>query len=191
VDAEEDMSILGHILDVGQDVSVLNCSISRFILRDVQMINHRRIVQEVYDKRTLHNLLGIKPRPVVVSHATNEVDSHSAGTVSRVWNAPEDDDEDHFVPDSRSRRHASDDDDEGGRYAIGKQPPNKRRKIDADGPVVSFTTDESEAEDETNSDADSLMEEEGEYDLDFGEFKIKGSASVEKRSYWLSKGVVE
>ncbi|KAF5372800.1 hypothetical protein D9757_011118 [Collybiopsis confluens] len=42
----EDMSILSHILVIGQDV-----------------INHRRVVQEVYDKRVLHDLMGVEPLP--------------------------------------------------------------------------------------------------------------------------------
>ena len=31
------------------------------------MINQRRVVQEVYDQRVLHKLLGVDPRPVVVT----------------------------------------------------------------------------------------------------------------------------
>ncbi|KAJ4478411.1 hypothetical protein J3R30DRAFT_3481689 [Lentinula aciculospora] len=45
----EEMSLLSHIIDINQDI-----------------INHRRIVQEVYDTRILHNLLNVKPRVIVV-----------------------------------------------------------------------------------------------------------------------------
>ncbi|KAJ3781377.1 hypothetical protein GGU10DRAFT_366944 [Lentinula aff. detonsa] len=45
----EEMSILSHVIDITQDV-----------------INHRRVVQEVYDRRVLHNLLNVKPRIIVV-----------------------------------------------------------------------------------------------------------------------------
>ncbi|THU80627.1 hypothetical protein K435DRAFT_831962 [Dendrothele bispora CBS 962.96] len=212
---EDDMSILGHILDVGQN-----------------MINQRRMIREVYDKRTLHRLLGIRPRPVVVdatpsfnSKGGNTVNGHAKPTkvdgISRVWTVTADDDDSDTNPDSspvhkgssrsvtasRSRRQVSDDDEDEGRYAIGKEPPVKRRKTGGRGDheivggPVSFTTDDdSDTGDDTGSDADSLMEEEREYDLDsdfeHDDGKVKGDNSEKpqsrddrKRSYWLSKGI--
>ncbi|KAJ3860451.1 hypothetical protein EV359DRAFT_75161 [Lentinula novae-zelandiae] len=46
----EEMSVLAHIIDITQDI-----------------INHRRVVQEVYDRRILHKLLNVKPRIIVVT----------------------------------------------------------------------------------------------------------------------------
>jgi len=45
----EEMSVLAHIIDITQDI-----------------INRRRVVQEVYDRRILHDLLNVKPRVMVV-----------------------------------------------------------------------------------------------------------------------------
>ncbi|KAE9386395.1 hypothetical protein BT96DRAFT_1086021 [Gymnopus androsaceus JB14] len=44
----EEMSVLAHIIDITQDI-----------------INRRRVVQEVYDRRILHDLLNVKPRVIV------------------------------------------------------------------------------------------------------------------------------
>lgn len=67
----EDMSILSSILGVTQEVG--SVSVHDIELTELQMINNRRLLQEVYDKRLLHNLLHVHPQaPVVIAEVPNE-----------------------------------------------------------------------------------------------------------------------
>jgi len=155
----------------------------------LKTINHRKLVQELYDKRVLHNLLGLKPSPTVVngddSGVTLGIPTSSASQAVRstqsAWHQAEvgvRSDDEHRP--SR-RRHVSEDEDEG-RYDINRrQPPQKRRKMGRpqDSHTI-FTTD-----DEHDSIRDSLDEEEAHYEVD-----LKDVGMAEKRrSFWLSKAI--
>ncbi|CAA7271029.1 unnamed protein product [Cyclocybe aegerita] len=172
----EDLSILSTVMGITQET-----------------INHRRLVQELYDRRTLHNTLGVKPKPAVVDdHSSrrgdHEEESSSRSKASRaVDSAWEDARED---VQSEHREHSLDDYDEEGRYAIGRQPPKKRRKTGraSDAHTVVFIDDFEEDE-----------VEEGEYMSDKLDADAVGRPSQpraagkspkndERRSYWLSKG---
>ncbi|KAG6829240.1 hypothetical protein H0H87_012200 [Tephrocybe sp. NHM501043] len=164
-------------------------------------INHRKLVQELYDKRILHNLLGVKPQlPITSANGTapksngpKPPSSHSqtaaASSIKSAWQEAD------REPDSpRKRRHDLDDDEEQGRYTIGRQqPPSKRQKTGSRKDAhVTFMTDEDESQSEDEKE-----------DLQYGsEIEIierptstrsTSSKDIEKadnrRSYWLSKGV--
>jgi non-canonical poly(A) RNA polymerase PAPD5/7 len=187
---------------------MLNPHICR--LRSSQTINHRRVVQEVYDKRVLHKMLGVEA--VAISAVDPPVDPDTAGSASKaypetagvaaVWEAADDSEsaaseEAPPPPPSRKRKPArqqpaKDADEESAeesRYTIvkdGAGPPAKRRRTgqSADAHTV-FTTDEEEREYAVD-DGDDSDEEEGEV-AEKG--RPNGRSSAERRSYWLSKGV--
>ncbi|KAJ3916870.1 hypothetical protein F5877DRAFT_45742 [Lentinula edodes] len=179
----EEMSVLAHIIDITQD-----------------LINHRRVVQEVYDRRILHKLLNVKPRIIIPMVISSEGDRHTG--------ANDDEENDHSNNLHRRRRDersGSDSEDDPGKYGIsGRQPPKKRMKtggeMDMHTLVTIYTTDDEEGNDTSSeSELDSVAEEEAEYDVDVidadagmhaGSKPLSNGGNEKKRSYWLSKGIV-
>ncbi|KAG7092965.1 hypothetical protein E1B28_009266 [Marasmius oreades] len=191
----EDLGVLSYILDVTQDI-----------------INQRRVVQEVYDQRTLHKALGVNPRPVVVTTTTsttrngdeingeaNLVGQSARAVATKVWSVSSDSDDDDIVYLGSSKGTAKEEDEEGGRYDIGRrssQPPKKRKKLGNSHSRMVFVIDE----DADADDGESVnLDSDAEYDLQFdpAEGDIPGSkppssqtqTNGDKRSYWLSKGI--
>ncbi|KAG6915743.1 hypothetical protein DXG01_010040 [Tephrocybe rancida] len=184
-DEPAELSILSSVMGVTQET-----------------INHRKLVQELYDRRVLHNLLDVKPQPPPVTVANGSAPiSNGVGSLSSsnthaasnsVKSAWQEADKEPEHP--HKRRHDPDDDDEEGRYKIGRhQPPSKRQRTgNMKDSHVTFTTDE-----------DSASEDEKE-ELHYGSDieviepppmsgRSSSSRDTEKadkrRSYWLSKGV--
>ncbi|KAK0463566.1 uncharacterized protein EV420DRAFT_1096733 [Desarmillaria tabescens] len=166
-----DLSVLSAILSITQET-----------------INHRKVVQEVYDSGDLHRMVGQKPLPQVFYGRSESNGIKNDGDSSK--NKHEMDmelgtDSEHERESKKRRR--DEDESDGGRYNIGKEPPKKRRRkgtsADFRGP---FTTDE-----------DSLAEEEDEYASDSSNRPVDKEsirkADTEERnrkqSYWLSKGI--
>lgn len=166
-----------------------------------ETVNHRKLVQELYDKQVLHRVVGIKPLPTVVTangytdsrHHTQNTSSSSKsnasrGAVNSAWDGRDaDHDSDH--EDGYRDRHHIPADDEGGRYAIGRQPPKKRRKTgrSEDSHAVYFVDDEEDTDGARREDFEA-----GEYMSDESEVEERPSRSGvpkndNKRSYWLSK----
>ncbi|PPQ99090.1 hypothetical protein CVT24_009356 [Panaeolus cyanescens] len=56
----EDLSVLCTVMGVTQET-----------------INHRRMVQEIYDRRIIHNILGVKPAPIIVHPKMDDDSSES------------------------------------------------------------------------------------------------------------------
>ncbi|EIW84734.1 hypothetical protein CONPUDRAFT_47123 [Coniophora puteana RWD-64-598 SS2] len=190
-----EMSILSTILGVTQET-----------------INNRRLLQEVYDDRALHELLGVSPKPSVSMDTTasrnnkrqGESSRRGAASVEEAWGEAEIDFvgedavegiEDGAGEDDEDGEDDDDDDDDEGRYGI------QKRKSRPHQPDIVFISDE---DDHTSG----LSAEEAEYargapdldsgsdsDSDGGRSSVKGreSAKVERasarRSYWLAKGV--
>jgi hypothetical protein len=205
-------------------------------------------VQEVFDKRTLHHMLGVEPLASTLAVTTDAEGrtrprkrdrERSPGarrtrekTVEDVWVAESDRGDDdiavhvhhedgHGEKRKRTRnddRRAESDvegerrveraeDEDESRYAIveARGPPNKRRRTGTrDDAHTVFTADEdSEAglvHEDSDSDNDSLLEEEAEYASGAEEgverakeaaMEVLGGKSrlKEKRAYWLSKGI--
>ncbi|KAG6885875.1 hypothetical protein C0993_008394 [Termitomyces sp. T159_Od127] len=130
-DESEELSILSSIMGVTQET-----------------INHRKLVQEVYDKRVLHNLLNLQAKPVVVNGSVPERNGvakllsmstgEAAYSVKSAW--AEADNEDAY---SHKRRHDAVDEEEEGRYRIGRQQPPKRQRTGGRKDAhITFTTDE-------------------------------------------------
>ncbi|KAF4576374.1 hypothetical protein EYR36_001028 [Pleurotus pulmonarius] len=188
----EDLSILSSILKITKET-----------------INHRRLVEEEYRSRALHDLLGVKPRPVVVDAGIEEPKPNKTNAsgakppsdrgrtkesqiVASAWG----DDDDEIVILGASAAKSSkaetnvveDEESDGGRYGIG-QPPHKRRKtgLDRDNHAVYVVDDDEE---------DSLAEEEAHYISDSSSIQgVVSKKPVSKgdkdrnRSFWLSKAV--
>ncbi|KAF9242103.1 hypothetical protein BU15DRAFT_87016 [Melanogaster broomeanus] len=148
----EDLSILSSILGVTQET-----------------INNRLLLQEVYDKRLLHQLLGVSPQASVVAadvpanHQSQEMSLRGASSVQEAW------DEVDTVPESddNHRDHVTkyEDSDETGRYHIQER---RRRRED----------EEEMSEDELEHRA---------YDIESDD--ERRSRMSRRRSYWLSKGI--
>lgn len=153
-------------------------------------------MQEVYDRRILHNLLGLKPQPSIVNGSRKDAQvgptSSSAQGARKVvqsaWQVAEPDvDLEHNRHQAQRRPRDSGSDEEEGRYNIGRQPPKKRRKTGrVEGAHTVFTTDDEDDErhSTTARTVDSLEEEEGEYASDGSSDGVRDR----RRSYWLSKG---
>ncbi|KAF8625741.1 hypothetical protein AX17_006768 [Amanita inopinata Kibby_2008] len=190
----QDMSILSSIMGVTQET-----------------INHRKLVQEVYDSRVLHNLVGINPKPTIVQAAvvTNTnggrprpPSSSQSGIAQKAVRAAWKEAEEGAISDydaSHKRRslaaYEDEDEDDEGRYHIGRQrpPPHKRRRTGKAADLHTVFTTDDDAEGSLFSRGESETEE-GEY-LEStqkghrGRQQEGGEAESRRRSYWLSKGI--
>lgn len=208
----EELSILGSVMGVTQEVRAFPTSSSSGLIL-LQTINQRRLVQEVYDQRTMHRLLGVEPVvPTVASvpssdkHGGAKRSREGAESVKSAWEEADMD----LGPDHEKRP----DHEEESRYDIEtRQPPKKRRrkgtKIDTH---IYISDDEDDERDEDGEDAAvvvhtaadsgdergvvatlSELEEEA---YDTGGSDEEGAAPESKaekkqrtRSFWLSKGM--
>jgi len=188
----EDASILGNILGVTQET-----------------INHRRLIQEVYDDRTLHRMLGVEPRKTVIpapaadsrrtinfqSESSRNSHAKSGQVVKEIFEEADmemdSDIEELEKPERHSKRRDRSEEEEG-RYGISahERPPSKRRRTGTvkDTHTV-FTTDDEEEEEglivNAITDEGESLEE---YESD-GTEEARDSKAARRRSYWLSKGV--
>ncbi|KAK2463866.1 hypothetical protein APHAL10511_004171 [Amanita phalloides] len=171
-----DMSILSTVMGVTQET-----------------INHRKLVREVYDKRILHNIMGVPPKPVVLQASSNGAvivngnspqpsGSTSAKRVTHpVW---EDDDEEDIIVDYRP---AGFDEEEEGRYHITRRQqrsPHKRRKTgkEADSHTVFIPDDDGESS--APSEAGQLRDRRASHHRR----RTEHAGDTDKRRlYWLSK----
>lgn len=167
----EDMSILSSILGVTQET-----------------LNNRLLIQEVYDQRLLHKLLGTSPKPRIVvadiletaaQGKSSMIASSSTRTRERsVDMVLESDDESLPQEPSGSRQ----DNDELGKYHIEKRRTVQRNEASQSDEQPEFTADED----------DSVDEEEVHYNmgLDNGASGDKmRSMTSKRRSFWLSKAI--
>ncbi|TFK36381.1 hypothetical protein BDQ12DRAFT_699647 [Crucibulum laeve] len=191
----EDMSILASVMGITQET-----------------INHRKLVQEVYDKRTLHRILNVQPLLIVMNSTTNKpspqtspqtndkassssTNTHKSRGVESAWQAADDSiDYDDDPQEQQHTRFAQDDgdDEESGRYNIGRQPPKKRRRTGRqdDYHTVTFLPDEDDEDEKEETEAYAY----GDIDYTRGD-DHKGSSGSRRdpegdsrrRSYWLSK----
>ena len=160
-----------------------------------QTINHRKLVQEVHDKKVLHNIMGIAPRPVVVqasssANATvNGKSSDSATAHHAVHTAWEGDDDDDIVSDIRPAAY---DEEEEGRYHIGRgrSPPHKRRKTGKTADIHTVFTTDDEGEFSSSSAPHSDGERRDTNRRTGDRRRAEQTEGVGKRRYWLAKGPV-
>ncbi|KIJ58324.1 hypothetical protein HYDPIDRAFT_102916 [Hydnomerulius pinastri MD-312] len=175
----EDMSILSSILGVTQET-----------------INNRLLLQEVYDQRSLHQLLGISPKASVITakvpanHRTNEKSVAGANSVREAWNEGNmelgSDDEDHFDLHVHGDMENGEDPEveEAGRYHIERRSSQGRSNgTSRFDPHTVFTTDD---EEEKELSADEV--EHRAYEIASDDEERKGRMD-RRRSYWLSKGI--
>ena len=166
-------------------------------------------MQEVYDNRVLHRMLGVEPQvPVVVSEGSSRKRgsggrSHEAeASVKSAWEEAD------SAPEPSNRHNAEDVEEEESRYGIdARQPPRKRRRTDTKKDDHVYISDDEDDEDDdtrevplvvhTLGDSDdekgsdgALTAEEAEYDIDEPEDATPDkSEKAKRRSYWLSKGI--
>ncbi|KAF9014210.1 hypothetical protein BDQ17DRAFT_1386693 [Cyathus striatus] len=173
----EDLSILSSVMGITQET-----------------INHRKLVQEVYDKRIFHNILGVDPRPIVVNGTSLPEANGASGSgrkakdsesVNAAWKANGDSDDERDL--KRRRWRSPEEDEDRGRYDIGRrrQPPIKRRKFGND--VDAHTVFVSEDEDEHSVDSNVIL-----VTPDIPRKKTEKKDPEDgkrRRSYWLSKGI--
>jgi non-canonical poly(A) RNA polymerase PAPD5/7 len=158
-------------------------------------------VQELYDQRVLHSIVGVEPLPTVVKHVESEPrqsPSSKRQAVEDAWDEKRRNREHAYDESSSSRQHhrvANDGEEGGGRYDIGRHRPKKRRKTGRamDNHPVIFVDDEEERH--RYHDDDDYYSEDHEYDhrreSDFENYKSypENPRNDRRRSYWLSKGI--
>ncbi|KAF9478502.1 hypothetical protein BDN70DRAFT_906733 [Pholiota conissans] len=175
----EDLTILSMVMGITQET-----------------INHRRLVQELYDKQVLHRVTGVKPLPTVVTAnggqkaAPSSSSARASHEVKSAWNDRDVDRDSDYEDGYRSRHHQLADD-EGGRYDIGRQPPKKRRKTgrSEDAHAVYFEDDEEDTDGARREDAEYMSDEseDEERSIRDGVPRDGVPRNDNKRSYWLSK----
>ena len=204
----EALSILASVMGVTQEVRILVTDNLSFSDVYSQTINQRRLVQEVYDKRVLHRMLGMEPGIVVSSRLSEKRFSgkdtrEAADSVKAAWEEADNSFDANY-------RHVAEPEEEG-RYGIDSRlPPRKRRRLDnkMDAHVYISDDDDDDDDDPEVDDAALLVhtagdsdngsavvpdgsEEEDAYDL--GDVDEDADSKHERvrrtRSYWLSKGI--
>jgi non-canonical poly(A) RNA polymerase PAPD5/7 len=175
----------------------------KLILR--KTINHRRLVVQLYEDRTLHRLAGVEPRmPAVPSPITNGNGRHHEAAKTNGHISPKKDNSKHNVKEDPHRDAETSDPElpqqeleegeeleDAGRYGIQRESGSrKRQRTDITAHTVFTTDDEDDSDSQmSQSDANSDADAESEHDNDVG-FPEKVT-SEEKRSYWSSKGDAE
>jgi len=178
----------------------------------LKTINHRRLVQEVYDEGILHRLLGVQRHDatLIVTDLTGEDHVTSDRTVEAQsvlssWvganNETMSDDERGGRQNPRTGEIADESYESESRYDIQQGSPSRKRRrtgTDQDAHIV-FTADEEDEEHSGVSEVDSLAEEEAHYDAvhsDLNEAEQtkepaagNGLTAAGRRAYWISKGV--
>lgn len=176
----------------------------------MQTINHRRLIQEVYDDRIFHDLLGVEPKHnLAPPESKREKNGHSSHTVTEAYETDMELDSDieegeerlgnrkRRIEESDELEEAEEAEEEEGRYDMGsrRQPPVKRRRVGTvEDELTVFTTDDDDDGEEENlvvaHIADSEEDhEEYESDGQPGATSNGNAKRDEKRSYWLSKGI--
>jgi len=164
-----------------------------------ETINHRGLVQELYDKRVLHRLLGTGSRiSTAVVHHTEVRERQPSGctspqnsrVVESAWtNGQLNDRSDH--EDDYHRRHSNSHEQDGGRYDIGRPTSKKRRKTQRseDNPVY-FVVDRDRkgdlSEGEIGDDATTKVYYE---DDGHGSRQANGLSRHTRRKFWLGKAI--
>ncbi|KIK46541.1 hypothetical protein CY34DRAFT_75895 [Suillus luteus UH-Slu-Lm8-n1] len=156
----EDMSILSSILGVTQET-----------------LNNRLLIQEVYDQRSLHKLLGTSPKPRIViadvpKTAARDKSSTAAGNTKRIRECSVDmelETDDESLPQEPSGSHQ--DSNEFGKYHIEKRRLVQRHEASQSDQQPEFTADEDDSVDEEEVSGD----------------EVRNKMSI-RRSFWLSKG---
>jgi len=166
-------------------------------------------VQEVYDKKVLHRLVGVSPKATVVQDVPqlNSAVRSNGSVVQSAWEPTERlqerDEEGHarkpgFSTKARSQEIIDvDADDDESRYGIRRKRRRKMNEV-MDTKTVFTTDEESEGEDvievESSSEGGSLAEEEAEYGsggemgIEDEEEKKGGHVKINrKRAFWAAK----
>jgi len=172
----EDLGILTSILGVTQET-----------------LSHRKLVQELYDSRILHKMLGVdtevRRAPQVVNGVSNGVNDdrkYSREAQNAVHSAWTSEDRQLSDDDEGGRRAEDGEEVEEGRYDI--PPPKKRRKTGRSDKHEHTVVYVSGSEDEREDEAYRAVTIEVEREQD-GERKSERRDTASKRSYWLSKGI--
>ncbi|KAK1222953.1 hypothetical protein PQX77_014189 [Marasmius sp. AFHP31] len=198
----EDLGVLSYILDVTQEV-----------------INQRRVVQEVYDQRVLHKMLGVDPRPVVVTMTMDgdgggQVQGTTGGSRNRkrngssegrrtvakeVWSVSsgEDSDDGNDVVYLGSKRKdqedgelQEDEEEDGGRYDIGAAKPPPAKRQKTGKEVPVYFVDDGDSDGGSEEDEDEDDSVVLDEEAEYDlEEREKPADKDKRRSYWLSKGI--
>ena len=166
----------------------------------LQTINHRKLVQELYDQRVLHSIVGVKPLPSIVKHIeynkkTSQSPSSKRQAVEDAWEERRRNREYAYDESagSQQRHRVANDSEEGGRYDIERHLTKKRRKTsrEIDKHPVIFVDDDEEEEHRGYHGND--YSEDDEYDdrheRGFNKSYPEIPRNDRRRSYWLSKGI--
>ncbi|OBZ65685.1 Poly(A) RNA polymerase cid14 [Grifola frondosa] len=179
----EDRSILASVMGVTQET-----------------INHRKLVQEVYDRQVLHRMLGVVPQETMAPRTPQPERNGKtrAAEEESVKSAWEEADMDLESAEEDAKFEAEDE----SRYEIRRsQPPKKRRRVGGKQDLHTvYTTDDDDdgigGGPSADDDGDGTSEEEHEYDLSVlddrnqnGSRSRRSEGGSRKRSYWLSKGI--
>ncbi|KAI0693342.1 hypothetical protein BC835DRAFT_1406809 [Cytidiella melzeri] len=199
----ESMSIISSVMGVTQET-----------------INHRRLVQEVYDSGVLHRMAGVKqpvsspsPEPPL-SHSHPDIPHRANEAKAGIRTSLEEADSEKESGDEQRRQSPQKDEDES-RYGIRdkKQPPKKRRRMGTQRDTHTvYTSDEDEEDglgvgarneglilhadlrkssvDTSDDGSETDSVAEEEAEYDVDGGHDKMVKAKHRRSYWLSKGVV-
>ncbi|KAH9917444.1 uncharacterized protein B0H18DRAFT_938513 [Fomitopsis serialis] len=158
-----------------------------------ETINHRRLVQEVFELRVLHRMLGIAPRVDIVSDVPQAASNgkSNVGHKESVETACKEAE----VASASNKSAAEDeeeDEEEESRYKIDdrREPPRKRRRLGRESDMHTvFTTDEEDPEDVQDYNLHVVDDEDSVSVAKGAKRRVPRRDASSKRDYWLSKGL--
>ena len=148
-------------------------------------------MQELYDKRVLHRIMGVEPRESMIHPSEARERRHKSGTshqnsrlVESAWTSRQLNDETDYE-DVHQRRHPSTVDQDGGRYDIGRHT-KKRKTQRSDGHPVYFVADGDSRGDLSEGEVE---EYDGDVHEDRGSRDANGISRRTRREFWLGKAI--
>lgn len=161
-------------------------------------------MQELYDQKVLHSILGVEPLPTVVEHVQSDEEIRQSPSSKRqaskviedAWEQTRRSRDYAYHESSHSRQHrhrVADDHEEGGRYDIGRHKRRKTgRAIDNHHNVIFVDDDEEHRgyDDDDDDPGEGECEERYESYVDrYREPYPENPKNDRRRLYWLSKGI--
>ena len=189
---QDHWSILSSIVTITQEVYFLylRSKFRRLISYRYKTINHRRLIQEIYESGALHAVAGVATPQEQVDHSRQKEESnrrrklYSAIDVEEVGSDMEASSEVEEVEPTQEHRDKSADSD-GDRYAIALPKKRRRTGTVADEHTVFIADSE---DDDTDIEEVESQNAQKKSPSD-GKPSSNRRSSSDRRDYWLSKGM--
>lgn len=153
-------------------------------------------MQELYDKRVLHRIMGVEPRDSMIEARERQPSGYQLGTshqtsrlMESAWTNGQLNDETDYEDDHQRRHHSSTVDQDGGRYDIGRHTKKRRKTQRPDDHPVYFVADGDSRGDLSEGEVEEYGDADGDVHEDRGSRDANGISRHTRRKFWLGKAI--